>query len=153
MGAQQAWEWAVRFPERVRSLAVFAGTREDDSGTGPPGRALPRRRCGPAVSPRTPASGRRPRSLRGALPAEAWRDAGFESVDDMVRRLFEDDYAACDAADLLCQLGKWRRADVSRRTGADLRAALGRITARTFVAPVLARRLCSPSPIARPSNG
>ena len=66
---------------------------------------------------------------------EAWRDGGYVSVDDLVRRLFEDDYAARDPADLLCQLGKWRRADVSRQTGASLPEALGRITARTVVAP------------------
>ena len=40
-----------------------------------------------------------------------------------------------EPADLLCQLGKWRRADVSRQTGDGLPEALGRITARTVVAP------------------
>src|SRR5262249_4609163 len=66
---------------------------------------------------------------------EAWRDAGFASVDDLVTRLFVDDYAGCEVTDLLAELDKWRRADVSRHTDGDLGAALGRITARTVVAP------------------
>ena len=66
---------------------------------------------------------------------EAWRDAGFTSVEDLVQRLFVDDYGACDPATLLAQLAKWRRADVSRHARGDLAAALGRIGARTVVAP------------------
>src|SRR5450755_641758 len=31
---------------------------------------------------------------------------------------------------------KWQRGDVSRNTGGDLRAALGRIKAKTFVMPI-----------------
>jgi homoserine O-acetyltransferase len=65
---------------------------------------------------------------------EEWRSAGFRSVDDLVQRLFEDDYGRFEAADLLCQLAKWRRADVSRHAAGDLGAALGSISARTVVA-------------------
>jgi homoserine O-acetyltransferase/O-succinyltransferase len=54
-------------------------------------------------------------------------------VEDLVRRLFEEDYARLDPADLLCQLAKWRRADVSLHAGGDLAAALARISARTLV--------------------
>ena len=66
---------------------------------------------------------------------EAWRDAGFTSVDDLVRRLFEDDVAPMDPDNLLCMCRKWRTFDVSRHTGGDLPAALARIGARTFVMP------------------
>ena len=65
---------------------------------------------------------------------EGWRGAGFESLDDLVARLFEEDYGRFATADLLCQLAKWRSADVSRHAGGDLGAALGRISARTVVA-------------------
>ena len=65
---------------------------------------------------------------------EGWRGAGFESLDDLLERLFEQDYGRFADADLLCQLAKWRLADVSRHTGGDLSAALGRISARTVVA-------------------
>ena len=140
MGAQQAYEWAVRFPGAVERLAVFAGLARTTPGNGLLVAAA-------EEALRTGGTGQHARfwaatGLSAELyRREAWRDAGYVSVDDMVRRLFEDDYAACDPADLLCQLGKWRRADVSRQTGADLAEALGRITARTVVAPVLARRL------------
>ncbi len=134
MGAQQAWEWAVRFPERVARLAAFAGTAR----TTPHG----------ALAVEASAE-----SLRtGGLDAHArfwaatalspelfhrsgWRDAGFASVDDLVQRLFVDDFAGLDAGNLLCQLGKWARADVARHAQGDLGAALGRISARTFVIP------------------
>jgi len=134
MGAQQAYEWAVRFPAAVERLAVFAGLAKTTPGNG-----LLVAASDEAL--RTGGTGQHARFWAAtALSAElyrqeAWRDAGFVSVEDMVRRLFEDDYAARDPADLLCQLGKWRRADVSRQTGAGLTEALSRITARTVVAP------------------
>jgi homoserine O-acetyltransferase len=37
---------------------------------------------------------------------------------------------------LLAMAWKWQRGDVSRHTGGDLAAALGRIKAKTFVMPV-----------------
>jgi homoserine O-acetyltransferase len=40
-----------------------------------------------------------------------------------------------DANNLLCMGWKWRHGDVSRLTGGDLKQALGRIQAKTFVMP------------------
>ena len=40
-----------------------------------------------------------------------------------------------DRNDLLTMMWKWQRGDVARHTGGDLAAALGRITAKTFVMP------------------
>jgi homoserine O-acetyltransferase/O-succinyltransferase len=134
MGAQQAWEWGVRFPERVRRLAVFAGTAQ----TTPHGTLVVEaaaealRTGGLAAHARFwAATALAPELFRRS----AWREAGFESVEDLVQRLFVDDFAGFDAENLLCQLGKWERADVSRHARGDLRAALGRISARTFVIP------------------
>jgi homoserine O-acetyltransferase len=45
-----------------------------------------------------------------------------------------EDFARLESADLLVQLAKWRRADVSRHAAGDLARALRRITARTAVA-------------------
>jgi homoserine O-acetyltransferase/O-succinyltransferase len=134
MGAQQAYEWAVRFPTLVRRLAAFAGLAR----TTPANELLV---SAAAEALRTGGLGQHARFWAAtALSADlfrqkAWRDAGFESVEDLVRRLFEEDYAQFDPADLRCQLDKWRRADVSRNAGGDLGAALGRISARTLVAP------------------
>jgi homoserine O-acetyltransferase len=41
-----------------------------------------------------------------------------------------------DPNDLLAMTWKWQHADFTRHTGGNLAAALGRITARTFVMPV-----------------
>jgi homoserine O-acetyltransferase len=134
MGAQQAYEWAVRFPEMVSRLAVFAGLA----------RTTPANDLVVAASAEALETGGTAQHARfwaaTALSAElfrreAWREAGFASVADLVRRLFEDDYGSLDPDDLLAQLEKWRRADVSRHADGDLSAALGRISARTVVAP------------------
>jgi homoserine O-acetyltransferase/O-succinyltransferase len=133
MGAQQAYEWAVRFPGAVRRLAVFAGLA----------RTTPANDLLVAVSAEAlQTGGTRQHAHYWAATGlsaelfreEGWRGAGFESLDDLVTRLFEDDYGRFAVADLLCQLGKWRRADISRHTGGNLGAALGRISARTVVA-------------------
>jgi homoserine O-acetyltransferase len=132
MGAQQAYEWAVRFPGMVRRLAVFAGlartTPANDLLVAASAEAL---RTGGATQHAHywAATG-----LSAALfRREGWRAAGFASVADLVTRLFEEDYAGSEPADLLAQLAKWRRADVSRHTDGDLAVALGRISARTVV--------------------
>jgi homoserine O-acetyltransferase len=41
-----------------------------------------------------------------------------------------------DPNDLLAMAWKWQHGDVTRHTGGDLAAALGRITAKTFVMPI-----------------
>lgn len=134
MGAQQAYEWAVRYPPAVARLAVFAGhartTAANELLVTASAEAL--RTGGTRQHARFwAATGLSPELFR----REAWREAGYASVDDLVRSLFEEDYGARQPADLLCQLGKWRRADVSRHADGDLAAALGRIRARTIVAP------------------
>lgn len=47
-----------------------------------------------------------------------------------------DGFTAMDPNDLLTQSWAWQRGDVARHTGGDLAAALGRITAKTFVMPI-----------------
>ena len=45
-------------------------------------------------------------------------------------------FTAMDPNDLLAMAWKWQRGDVARLTGGDLDAALGRITAKTYVMPM-----------------
>jgi homoserine O-acetyltransferase/O-succinyltransferase len=132
MGAQQAYEWAVRLPGMVRRLAVFAGLA----------RTTPANDLLVATAAEALATGGTEQHAHfwaaTGLSAElfrreAWREAGFASVADLVTRLFEEDFAQLKEPDLLAQLAKWRRADVARHTGGDLGAALGRITARVTV--------------------
>jgi homoserine O-acetyltransferase len=133
MGAQQAYEWAVRFPSMVSRLAAFAGLAQ----TTPANELLV---AASADALRTGGTRQHGRfwAATGLSPAlfrdEAWREAGFASVSDLVTRLFEEDYERREPADLLAQLAKWRRADVSRHADGDLAAALARISARTVVA-------------------
>jgi homoserine O-acetyltransferase len=132
MGAQQAYEWAVRLPGMVRRLAVFAGlartTAANDLLVATAAEALA------TGGTEQHAHFWAATGLSAELfRREAWRDAGFISVADLVTRLLEEDFARLKAADLLAQLAKWRRADVARHTGGDLAAALGRITARATV--------------------
>lgn len=131
MGAQQAYEWAVRFPGMVHRLAPFAGLA----------RTTPANGLLVAAAAESLAAG----SIQHAhfwaatglsaelFRREAWREAGFGSVADLVTRLFEDDFDRLPPADLLVQLAKWRRADVARHADGDLAGALRRITARAVV--------------------
>jgi homoserine O-acetyltransferase len=150
MGAQQTYEWAVRFPEMVPRAAAFAGTARtpvhnqifidlhtelmvsdpefrggfyDDSGEIHVGL----RRHAIAFT------------LMGLSAAfwreEMWRSLGFVSADDFRQGFIRGYFAPMDPNNLLTQARKWRAADVGTHTGGDLAAALGRITARFFVVP------------------
>jgi homoserine O-acetyltransferase len=132
MGAQQAYEWAVRLPSMVSRLVTFAGLA----------RTTPANDLLVSAAAEALGAGGTEQHARfwaaTALSAElfrrqAWRDAGYESVDDLVTRLFIEDLEQRSRDDLLVQLGKWRLADVARHTEGDLAAALARITARTVV--------------------
>ena len=66
---------------------------------------------------------------------EAWREVGFTSLDDFLHRFWEAYFAPMDPNNLIWMGWKWRHGDVSRHTGGDLAAALGRIKAKTYVVP------------------
>ena len=70
---------------------------------------------------------------------------GFSSLDDFIVNFMFGYFAAMDPNDLLCQAWKWQRGDVSRHTNGDLRAALGRIKAKTFVIPMSSDMFFPPS--------
>jgi homoserine O-acetyltransferase/O-succinyltransferase len=61
---------------------------------------------------------------------------GFSSVDDFIINFMYAYFSPMDPNDLLCMAWKAHRADVSRHTGGDLRAALNRVKAQTFVMPL-----------------
>jgi homoserine O-acetyltransferase len=139
MGAQQAYELAVRRPEMPKRLAAIAGT-----GRTTPHNALVVHLAESVLErAETPQEGLRLHAHLWSATGlshelyrtEGWREAGFTSLEDLITRLFEDDFAPMDPANLVCMCRKWRQADVSRHSAGDLAAALGRITARTFVIP------------------
>jgi homoserine O-acetyltransferase len=60
----------------------------------------------------------------------------FESKEAFLAGFLEPHFTTMDPNDLLCMAWKWQRGDVARHTGGDLDAALGRITAKTYVMPI-----------------
>jgi homoserine O-acetyltransferase len=159
MGAQQTYEWAVRFPDRVKRAAPLAGTARIyqhcvifaqtlvDALRSDPGYA--------------DGSYGDSADVRGGLQRHAglfalhvlsnefwtgehWRALGFSSPEDFVIGFLETYFHAMDAGDLLAQAWKWQHGDVSRHTDGDLAAALGRITAKTFVMPISSDRFFPP---------
>lgn len=151
MGAQQTFEWAVRYPTLVQRAAPIAGTAQNtahdflytqslmDAITSDPGFRL-----GWYDSHTEVHAGLTRHALLWAVMGlsseffkqERWRPLGFSSVPDFMTNFLEAYFTAMDPNDLLCQAWKWQRGDVSRHTGGDLKKALARITAKTFVMPI-----------------
>lgn len=148
MGAQQTYEWAVRFPQAVRRAAPIAGLAR---GT-PHNRLLVQSWIDALVSDPAFEGGwyekaeRVHRGLRrharafaaaGFTPAlfnrRGWSELGFTTTDDFVTAFVENHFLRQDPNNLLLLATKWRDADVSKATNGDLAAALGRIEAKTFV--------------------
>ena len=150
MGAQQTYEWAVRYPEMVKRAAPIGGTARN-----PPQSSLlvdalvaalkldPNWEDGYYDDGSALRRGLRQHARTWVLMGtsadlwreEAWRDAGFSSLDDFLHRLWDEWFLPMDPNDLICMAWKWKHADVSRITDGDLAAALDRIEARTYVLP------------------
>ena len=156
MGAQQTYEWAVRFPDKVLRAAPIAGTAQNtphdflftkalmEAITSDPGWD-----GGEYTSHTDVDAGLRRHagiwSVVG-LSTEFWKrefwrgievpDYEFTSMEDFQTNFVEAVFTAMDPNALLTMGWKWQRGDVTRHTGGDLAAALGRISAKTFVMPI-----------------
>lgn len=157
MGAQQTWEWAVRFPEKVLRAAPIAGTAQNtphdflfartllEAITSDPGFA-----GGEYASNLDVQDGLGRHADIWAvmgLSTDFWKTEFWKGIpmlngenasdfeefqDGFIRALFQ----LMDPNALLTMGWKWQRGDVARNTDGDLAAALGRITAKTFVMPI-----------------
>jgi len=151
MGAQQTYEWAVRFPEKVLRAAPIAGTAQNTPHDFLIAQiVIEAMRSDPAWNDGEYASSadvvegiKRQAHIWGVLgfstefwKQEAWRALEFESRDAFIEGFLEPYFTPMDPNDLLTQAWKWQRGDVARHTSGDLAAALGRITAKTFVMPI-----------------
>lgn len=151
MGAQQTFEWAVRYPAMVKRAAAIAGTAKTTPHDKLFSETLieaitsdPAWNGGWYVEPNAVHHGlRRHARLWGvngfsteALKQEKWRELGFSSIDDFIVGFLENYFLPMDPNDLITLAWKWQRADVSRITNGDLKAALGRIKAKMFVMPI-----------------
>ena len=151
MGAQQTYEWAVRFPDKVLRAAPIAGTAQNtphdflytqalmDAITSDPGWTGGEYKSNADVV----AGLKRHAGIWAVMgfstefwKQEVWRALEFESKEAFLEGFLEPYFPAMDPNDLLCMAWKWQRGDVARHTGGDLAAALGRITAKTFVIPI-----------------
>lgn len=151
MGAQQTYEWAVRFPEKVLRAAPIAGTAKNTPHDFLFTETLneqiwsdPGWNSGEYASNTEVADGlKRHAHLWGTMgfstefwKQEKWAALGFDSKEAFLTGFLEPYFTAMDPNDLLAMAWKWQRGDVSRHTGGDLAAALGRITAKMFVMPI-----------------
>ena len=151
MGAQQTYEWAVRYPSMVKRAAPIAGTAKNTTHDFLFAETL----CEAITSDPAWNGGFYAASSdvhRGlARHAKMWAVMGwstefyqqgrpsvlgFSSLDDFIVNFMGGYFAPMDPNDLLCMAWKWQRGDVSRMTGGNLKEALGRIRARTFVMPI-----------------
>jgi homoserine O-acetyltransferase len=151
MGAQQTYEWAVRYPDFVERAAPIAGTAKNtehdfvfadtlcEAITSDPGF-----KDGKYRSPSDVAAGlKRQAKLWTVMGwstdffrADRHKALGFESMQAFVDNFMTGYFAPMDPNNLLAMAWKWQRGDVSRLAGGDLAAALGRIKAKTFVMPI-----------------
>lgn len=151
MGAQQTYEWAVRFPDMVARAAPIAGTAKNTDHdflyTETLSEALrsdPAWKGGEYGSAEEVAAGLKRQAMLWTVMGwsteffqrQMWRPLGFDSAAGFVTGFMEPYFTPMDPNNLLCMAWKWQRGDVSRHTGGDLKAALARIKAKTFVMPI-----------------
>ena len=151
MGAQQTYEWAVRFPDKVLRAAPIAGTAQNTPHDFLLAETMreavmsdPAWNGGEYAAGTDVAAGlKRESHIWGVVglstefwKQEVWRALEFGSKDEFIVGFLEPYFTAMDPNDLLTQSWKWQRGDVARHTGGDLAAALGKITAKTFVMPI-----------------
>ncbi|MEQ3538415.1 alpha/beta fold hydrolase [Pseudonocardia tropica] len=151
MGAQQTYEWMVRFPQKVRRAAPIAGTAQNtphdflytqalvEAITSDPGFAGGNYRSNTEVE----AGLKRHAGIWAVMgfstefwKQEVWRALEFESREAFMAGFLEPYFTAMDPNDLLCMAWKWQRGDVARTAGGDLAEALGRNEAVARVIPI-----------------
>jgi homoserine O-acetyltransferase/O-succinyltransferase len=160
MGAQQTWEWAVRYPDMVKRAAPIAGRARNT-----PHNFLFLETLKYALIS-DPAwnngaytqSDEVERGLRhhadlwsvmgfsiGFFQQERYKNLGFSTLEDFRVGFTQGYFLPMDPNNLLCMAWKWQQGDVSRLTNGDLAAALGRIRAKVFVMAIDEDMLFPPS--------
>lgn len=160
MGAQQTYEWAVRYPDMVKRAAPIAGTAKNtdhdflftetlvDAITSDPG--FNKGFYSSAADVREGLLRHAKMWAVMGWSTEFFQEGrqkllGFTSLDDFIINFMFAYFSVMDPNDLLCMAWKWQRGDVSRHTGGDLRAALARIKAKTFVMPMTSDMFFTPA--------
>ncbi len=151
MGAQQTWEWAVRFPDKVLRAAPIAGTAQNtphDFLIAEYCREMimsdPGFNAGAYNSNEEVFDGLKRQAHIWALVGfssefwkqEVWRALEFETMHGFIEGFLEPYFTVMDPNALLTQAWKWQRGDVARNTDGGLAAALGRVKAKVFAMPI-----------------
>ncbi|MRG87798.1 alpha/beta fold hydrolase [Salinibacillus xinjiangensis] len=151
MGAQQTYEWAVRYPDMVKRAAPIAGTAKNtdhdfiftstlmEAITSDPGW-----NGGNYQSCEEVADGLKRHANIWAvmgLSTEFYKQKKWDlfevnSLDEFINGFLQPLFQAMDPNALLTMAWKWQRGDVSRMTNGNLEEALGRIKAKMFVMPI-----------------
>lgn len=158
MGAQQTWEWAVRYPDKVLRAAPIAGTAQNT-----PHDALFTRTLMDAITSDPGWNGGEyadHTDVADGLARHAdiwavmglttdfwktgfWRDLppvaeglGWSTYEEFQQNFTRLLFGMMDPNALLTMGWKWQRGDVARLADGDLAAALGRVTAKVFVMPI-----------------
>ena len=148
MGAQQTYEWAIRYPDMVKRAAPIAGTARctphDALYVDVFSEALksdPNFNNGNYITPHACELGLKRLAhvfaLMGLCPEfykqEKWKDLGFESMQAMMEDFWEAWFLPMDPNALLIQAHKWKTGDCGNHADGNLKAALKKIKAKTFV--------------------
>lgn len=148
MGAQQSYEWAIRYPEMVKRAAPIAGTAKVtpynylftqaiiDSITSDPAW-----QDGQYTKSTEVAQGlqrlARLFTMMGwsstFFNQERWRALGFSSMDAFISDFMVAYFAPMDPNNLLCMAKKWQLGDVSYAREGNLATVLSGIKAKVFV--------------------
>jgi len=151
MGAQQTYEWAVRFPDMVERAAPIAGTARNTDHDFVFTQTLieaittdPNFKGGGYASPADVAAGLRRHAMLWTVMGwsteffqqDRHKTLGFETMEKFVDEFMCGYFGPMDPNNLLTMAWKWQRGDVSRHTKGDLAAALSQIKAKTFVMPI-----------------
>lgn len=151
MGAQQTYEWAVRYPDMVKRAAPIAGTAKNtvhdflythalnEAITSDPGW-----NGGEYTSNTDVADGLKRHANIWAVMGyctefynqEEWRKFGLNSVEEFTDEFLQPLFQSMDPNALLTTAWKWQHGDVSRMTNGNLEKALGKIEAKVFVMPI-----------------
>lgn len=145
MGAEQTYEWAVRYPHMVKRAVPFAGTAK----TTPHDYLFVRSHENSIKSDPAWAEGFYTNSSDVHLglkrhaetwsvmglcsefyKKEVWRELEFSSLGDFLVGFWEAYFKPMDPNNLIWMAWKWRHGDVSLHADNDLQAALGSITAK-----------------------
>ena len=152
MGGQQVYEWAVAHPQMVERAAPIAATARislhqkvfvqalEDAITSDPAWNGGWYRTGLDVRDGMDRLARIVATLgwsREFYQERRWNSVlGMSSLDDFMNGVMKAYFEPMDPNVLLCEMHKWRRADVGHHENGDLAKALGRISAKTFVMPI-----------------